>query len=218
MELDTVIKKRRSIRIFQDQPVEKKVIKLLIDAAIHAPSACNIQGWKFIVVDDIKIKNKLVDFGGAQTIKKAPLGILVLYDNRSKEIERMDYIQSAAAAIQNLLLKATELGLGSCWICHLPTNKNLRKIFKVPDHFSPIAYILLGYPQQAAKEVARKYSLDQIMNYNQFSADWPSHKINKFNLMLNKILVKIYYLAPNLLKKRLLNKILDKKFVKKFDN
>lgn len=218
MDIYEVIKNRRSIRIFQDKPVEKHLIEQIIEAATYAPSACNIQGWKFIVVDKPDLKDKIFDYGGSILIKKAPMGILVVYDNRTKNTEYQDYIQSAAAAIQNLHLAAINLGLGTCWNCHLPTKKRLRKLFNIPSYFSPIAYILVGYPKNQPREVQRKYTLPQIMAYNKFSSDWPTEKVNPIILLIKKILVKIYYMSPTFIKKKLLNKFLDENFVKKFEN
>ncbi|MFA6428775.1 MAG: nitroreductase family protein [Candidatus Buchananbacteria bacterium] len=218
MELLTAIKTRRSIRNFQDLEVKKEIVEKIILAATYAPSACNVQGWKFIVVDDQNLKNKLVDHGGSIIIKNAPLGILILYNNQTKNTEYFDYIQSAAAAIQNLLLAATEQGLATCWICHLPRKKTLQKIFKIPSQFSPVAYILLGYPKLTTTEVPRKHRLTEIVSYNSYNSAWPLEKNNLLLFWLKKILVKIYYLTPLFIKKSLLNKILDKNFVKKFKN
>ena len=89
----------------------------VIEAGMWAPSACNLQNWKFIVIDNQNLKEKLVDWGAAIFIKHAPMAILVLYDNRTANIEYQDHIQSAAAAIQNMLLAAISLELGTCWIC-----------------------------------------------------------------------------------------------------
>ena len=218
MELQNAIKSRRSIRNFQDKPVEKELIEKLISSATYAPSACNIQGWKFIVVDKDDLKNKLVDQGGSIVIKNAPVGILVLYDNRTQDLDYYDYIQSAAAAIQNLNLTAVDLGLGTCWVSHLPKKKDIRKIFNIPKYFSPISYVLVGYAKNELQNMSRKYNLSEIINYNQFNPDWPVEKINISVIWLKRILIKIYYLVPNIIKKKILNKLLDKKFVKKFKN
>ena len=59
MELQKAIKKRRSIRVFEERPVEKEKIEKIIDAGIQAPSACNVQGWRFIVITDQKIKDEI---------------------------------------------------------------------------------------------------------------------------------------------------------------
>jgi len=218
MELQQAIYQRRSVRGFLDKNVEREKVEQLIESGIQAPSACNRQAWKFIIVDDIDIKNKIVDFGGSILIKQAPTGILVLYQNQTLGKLYDDNIQSAAAAIENILLKAVELGLGACWICHLPKPSDLRKIFKIPNGFSPIAYILLGYPSKEAQNVSRKYSLREVMNYNEFDPNWPLENISTLSLLIKKILVKIYYLSPVWLKKLFLNKFLDKYFVKKFEN
>lgn len=217
MDTIEIIKKRRSIRGFEPDLVPQDLIKKIIEAATWAPSACNIQGWRFIVVDDQKLKDKLVELGGAATIKSAPLGILVVYDQRSKNMEYQDHIQSGAAAIQNLLLAATHYGLGSCWICQLPLKNEIRKIFKIPESFSPMAYVLLGYPEREQKEVPRLYRLDDLIGYNRFNANLSEQKLSHFNLFIYRFFRKAYYLLPGFTRKRL-NKFIDRKFVKKFDN
>jgi len=218
MDINNIIKKRRSIRRFINKEVDKQIIERIIETATHAPSACNIQGWKFIIIDNQDIKNKIVDLGGSILIKNAPIGILALYDNQTKNVEYHDDIQSASAVIQNINLIATATGLGTCWICHLPPKRKLRKLFKIPNSFSPVAYILIGYPKDEPQPMERKYALKEIICYDQFSANWPARKINFFSLWLKRILMKIYYLLPIFLKKRLFNKLIDRYFVKKFKN
>lgn len=214
----TIINSRRSVRNFTAEPVDKNLIAKIIDVATRAPSACNIQGWHFIAVDDEKIKQELVDRGGSIIIKNAPTGILVLYDNRTKDTEYNDYIQSAAAAIENLILAATYYELGSCWLCHLPTKRQLRKIFSIPSYFDPIAYILLGHKQKEPAEVPRKYKTEDLVSYNKFQPNPFYKNLSRPSTVFRKLLVKIYYLAPLFIKKRFLNKFLDKHFVKKFEN
>ena len=218
MDLIEAIKNRRSVRIFQDKSVEKNLLEELITSAALAPSACNLQGWKFIIVDEPDLKKRIVDAGGSILIGKAPLGILVLYNNQTHNVGYRDHIQSAAAAIENLLLTATDLGLGACWTCHLPRAGALRKIFGIPRSFSPIAYILVGYPQNQPRTVPRKYQLNEIMAYNRFSSAWPKLKINRLKLTIKRLLITVYDLTPTFIKKGPLNKLIDKKFVKKFDN
>ncbi|MFA5029370.1 MAG: nitroreductase family protein [Patescibacteria group bacterium] len=218
MDLIKAIKNRRSVRTFQHKPVARELIEKLIESAICAPSACNIQGWKFIVVDNQDVKKSIVDAGGSVLIEKAPLGILVLYNNRTHNVGYRDYIQSASAAIENLLLTATSEGLGACWICHLPRPGNLRKIFNIPKSFSPIAYLLLGYPENQPQAVPRKYRLDEVMAVNKFSPNWPRLKVSWLGLKIKRLLIAIYNLMPTIIKKKFLNKLVDKNFVKKFEN
>lgn len=217
-DLISSIKNRRSVRVFQDKKVDRKIIEEIIDLATHAPSACNIQGWRFIIVEDDKVKKEIVDKGGAVLIKNAPAGILVLYDNRTKNIEYMDHIQSAAAVIQNLHLIAPLFELNTCWVCHLPSKNQLKKMLKIPSHFSPIAYILIGYKKREPVKVPRKYKANDLISYNIFSSNLPVEKINRGILFTKKILIKIYHLSPHFLRKKILNKFIDKRFVKKFRN
>jgi nitroreductase len=218
MDILDAIKKRRSTRNFRPESIPDDLIKKIIEAATWAPTACNIQGWRFIVVNDPAKKEEIVNHGGAINIKDAPLGILVVYDNQTQNTAYYDYIQSGAACIENLLLAANSFGLGGCWMCNLPSHKILRKIFNIPKSFSPIAYVILGYPAGGVGEVARKYSLDALIGYNLFNPRSPQEKINVTGLFLNRILRKIYCILPLFLKKGFLNKFIDKKFVKKFKN
>lgn len=218
MDIIEAIKERRSVRRFKPDPVPGDLIRNIIEMATWAPSACNIQGWRFIVIDDQKIKEKIVDQGGAATIKAAPVGILVVYDHRTRNLEYQDYLQSAAAAIQNLLLAAHNFGLASSWICQLPLKQRLRKILKIPGSFSPMAYVLLGYPERESFEVPRKHPLDSLIGYNVFNTQAPPEEINSLKRFFSLILIKIYYHLPAFFKKRFLNKFIDRNFVKKFKN
>jgi len=217
MELENLIKTRRSIRNFTDQEVDLKLVKKIIELGTHAPSACNIQGWHFIIIKNQKIKNKIVDLGGSIIIKNAPIGILVLYDKRTKNTEYQDYIQSASAAIQNILLSAHAHNLGACWICHLPPKKELRKLFKIKKYLDPIAYIIMGHPKNEVQSVKRKYELEEIISIDKFYRKTPIETSEKY-LILKKSLYKFYQYTPLWFKKLFLNKFIDKNFVKKFKN
>ena len=213
IELKETIIKLRSIRKFSNREVPKDAIEEIVLAANWAPSACNYQLWKFIVIDDPKIKEMIFEQGGASFIKDAPVGILVLYDNRSDNLEYRDYIQSAAAAIQNMLLAATSLGIGSCWVCHLPPKSVLRRLLKIPAYFDPIAYIPLGYPLSEVKPHPRKNALNDIISWNKFTFQTQRQSI--FKLIVKRLLKRTYLYSPFFLKKAL--RPLAERFVKKFD-
>src|SRR4030042_6106215 len=110
MEFFELIKSRRSYRKFSAQPVARELIEKIIEAGTFAPSACNIQGWQFIVIDKQEIKERIFNMGGAMPIKTAPAIIFVLYDNCTTNIEYVDYVQSGAVFIQNMLLATEHLG------------------------------------------------------------------------------------------------------------
>ncbi len=214
MSLEQIIKTRRSVRNFSNKKVEKEKLEKIIEAGTWAPSHCNTQGWKFIVIDDPKIKNKIFDNGGSYVIKNAPCGILVLYDkSQTDNLEFRDYIQSSSAAIQNMLLTAHDLELGACWICHLPSKKDLKKIVGIKSPYTPIAYIALGHSNQLVVEIPRKNKLEDVYSFNNFP--WPEKK-TPIKIHLKRFLRKIYYKLPNFIKKIILP--LVDKFVKKFKN
>lgn len=213
MDLDNALKGRRSIRIYDDNLVSDDNIRLLIQAANWAPSACNLQQWKFIVINKTEIFEKMYKLGAASFVKKAKQAILVVYNNQTDNVEYEDYIQSASAAIENMLLKAYSMGIGTCWVNNLPNKKVLRKCFNIPKSYDPIALITLGYYSQVVNLRERKYDLDSLISYNQF----------EFKEIVNKswIKVKIKRLARNIYKilpcKNVLNKFVGK-LEKKFDN
>lgn len=168
MDVMDAIKKRRSVRRFLDKPVEEEKVLKLIDAARWCPTASNLQAYRFIIITEQAVKDKLVSMGSATFIKDAPLGILVLYSNETKNVEYQDYVQSASAAIQNILLAACGMGLGTCWICDLPPKDELRKLLGIPDNYDPIAYITVGYPERESGPVSRRHEIEELISRNRF--------------------------------------------------
>jgi len=217
MELKEAIFGRKSIRKFTSRPVDDSIIKELIESAIYAPSASNKQAWKFIVINNEEIKDSICERNGgvvrkgAQLISQAPAGILVLYRNdvSNNYGQYKDTIQSASAAIQNLLLAAHEKGLGGCWICKLPLQSHLRKILEIPKYYDVIAYVALGYPEEYLTEHTvrhydgsiedtakrkRKYSVDEVISYNCFSDhdnEREAYKYAKLSMLLHNMQLRV---------------------------
>lgn len=211
-----IIESRRSIRNFKDEQPDKKLLVDILDIARWAPSHCNTQNVFFIIIDDANIKKKIVDMGGSIIINKAPVGVLVLYSNYSDNQEYSDFIQSGAAVIQNMLLYAHAKGLGSCWIAHLPTKSDLRRLLNIPQYYDPIAYIILGYPHKEAREVPRKHEIEHIISYNNFMSTILEDK-SGCSWSAKRNIRRFYYKLPTSIKK-ILNPIIDRIFVKKFEN
>jgi len=193
MDLKQAVYKRRSIRKFKDKPVDKELIKKIIEYGTQAPTACNIQGWRFIIVDRYDLKKWLVDSGGPLFIQNSPIGILVLYDNRTGNLEYKDYIQSAGATIQNMVLAAYSFGLGSCWVCRLPSQATMKKIFKIPKEFDVIAYIAFGYPDFIPKPVLRKYKPEEIISTNAFKGKINTTSIKRRIYLMTPKPIKLFY-------------------------
>lgn len=215
MELKEAIYKRKSVRRFSNEKISKDKIEEIISAGCFAPSACNKRLWRYIVIDDDKIKQRIVEEGGAIFIRNSPLGILVLYGNCTDNNAYQDHIQSAAAAIQNMLLTATSLGISSCWVCHLPAKSTLRKLLNIPRYFDPVAYIVLGYPvaENSASSKKIRSSFNEVASWNRFDFKTPKPAIMRGKL--KSFFRQNYFYLPLSLKKFL--RPIAEKFVKKFD-
>lgn len=214
MDLIETIKNRRSIRVFEDRPVPDDLLTKIIEAGQWAPSACNRQDWKFIIIDSKEVKEKLLKETTAYFVGKAPLLILVIYSNRTDNLEYKDHLLTAAMAIQNMQLAAHSLGLGSCCVNNLPIKSRLRKILNIPRHYDPVSLICLGFPKVVPKPLKRKDKIDDIVCRNRFTftEDYPDIDLK---LTVKRVVRYIYYRLPASLKKLL--EPVARKFEKKFD-
>lgn len=192
------------MRFFTKRKVSRDIIKQIIEAANYAPSASNKQAWRFIVIDDQAKLKRLSDEGGAYFIKDAPLAVLVLYENIIDNVEYRDHLQSASAAIQNMHLKITSLGLGSCWVANLPSKRTVRNIFNIPNNYDPIALIVIGYPKGKQGIVPRKHKSEEIISFNNFQFKEELEPYFLYKTRVRKILRKIYFFLPFSIKKILL--------------
>lgn len=142
-----VIKKRRSIRIFTEQIIQKEAIIKLLEAASWAPSGKNGQPWKFAVItENNKLKRNLSELTVYRNlVKKAPCIILVFLD-KSISYDYVKDIQAIGASIQNMLLTAHEMGLGTCWIGEILKSKSkINEILTIDSIMELMAAIIVGY-------------------------------------------------------------------------
>lgn len=142
---------RRSVRSFRQGNIADDKIRELIRAAIYAPSAGNCQPWHFYVVKDPGIRKRVYELACRQEfLTEAPVLIIVCID-RNEGAERYGErgkalydIQNTAAAVQNILLSATDMGLGSCW-CGDFDESGLQEIFQMSSGRIPVAIVAVGY-------------------------------------------------------------------------
>lgn len=152
MELNEVMLKRRSIRKYLDKPVEEALVDVLLHAAMSGPSACNMKPWDFYVVTD---PDKLATLRKATRFTNiaAPLAIVVCGTlTRALPMQLASYwIQDCSAATENILLCATDLGLGSLWCGIHPQKKAetyVREALGLTEKQIPLNIIYLGYPAE----------------------------------------------------------------------
>ncbi len=142
---------RRSIRQFSDQDLDDACIRDLLSAAMAAPSAVAKDPWRFVVVRGQTTRNDiaaLLPNGGM--LAQAPVGIIVCGDIEAAHGGELSFLlQDCSAAIENLLLAASMLGLGACWLGVHPRQERIdgiRRILAIPDHVVPVSAIALGHP------------------------------------------------------------------------
>jgi nitroreductase len=173
MELFDVITKRRSIRTFKKTELPQATIEKLIEAARWAPSAGNVQPWAFVVASSQKTKQELAMAAyGQEDLEEASIVIVVCADEkRAAESygargKTLYCIQDTAAAIQNILLAAYSLGLGSCWIGAFKED-DIRLVIGSPKEMRPIALIPIGYPNESPPTRNRR-PVSEIMHKETF--------------------------------------------------
>ena len=212
-----IFEQRASCRTFLPEPVPMEKLKELCAYGIKAPTACNMQEWRFIILTDKKRMEELVTRGGSKLLSMAPACILMFYAADTKNILYHDNLQSASAAVENMLLAAPQLGLGACWICNLPRPAEICKMFDVPMRYQPTAAVITGYPSKAVKPMPLHVNPDEIIGENRFPRLAVEPRYSWFKLFFSRFIVLSYRFAPLWLKRRFLNNLIDKKFTKKFD-
>ena len=178
MELKEAIYTRRAVRAFAAEPVDDKILRELIDAAIQAPSAVNAQPWSFCVVRDKAMLADISRRAKAHTLATTPAGLLshhfettlndpqfnIFYDAPALIVicSRSDNawaVENCALAAQNLMLAARAAGLGTCWIGFaqgwLRTDEG-RALLRLPAGWLPVAPIIVGHPKALPAPVPRK--------------------------------------------------------------
>ncbi|MGM0508962.1 MAG: nitroreductase family protein [Fusobacteriota bacterium] len=160
-----VIFKRRSIRKYQDKPVEEGKIEKILRAAMEAPSAGNQQPWEFLVIKDKKKLKELSAFSPyAKMVEDAALAIVLLADeDKMKHPE--NWQQDMSAATQNVLLEAVDEDLGGVWLGVAPVDSRMdyiKDMFDLPDNIKPFAVVPIGYPKGEGNKFVDRYDEDRV--------------------------------------------------------
>lgn len=176
MDLQTIIRSRRSVGAFKNEAVPTELIQSLLESAVFAPNHRKTEPWRFIVVNGdarqqyAKIRAEMVlenmqvlgeaerqkaADGTLQKFSSVPLFLLVVMKEHAKEEVREEDYAATACVVQNFLLLAWDQGLGTCW----KTFKNdarLRKFMKLADDEKVVGIVHVGYPDEAPSEGKRQ--------------------------------------------------------------
>lgn len=154
METFKAIKERRTIRSFKNKNISDSDLRKILEAGNTAPCAGKLANWRFIVVRADKDKEKLSRACFNQEWV-ADAAVLIVVCSDSERIEelfgergKMYAVQSTAAAIENMLIEATDLGIGSAWVGALDTDKVVN-VLQIPDHIDIHAIVALGYADES---------------------------------------------------------------------
>ena len=176
MQLVDLIKTRQSDRKYKDAAVDRELIVKCLEAARLAPSACNSQPWKFVVVDDAVVLPKMAEaaagMGMNKWVNQAPVIVAVVLEKmnftarigsviKDKEYSLLD----VGIAVEHFCLQAAELGLGTC-IMGWFNEKQVKKLLGIGNRRVPLL-ISLGYPEGPTRVKARK-KLDEMSCWNQY--------------------------------------------------
>lgn len=158
MDALTAIATRRSVRQFTPEPVSDEELETLLRAAMAAPSAGNQQPWRFMVTRNPDVLARMaVATQYAAPVGRAPLGIVVLADTRDNKHPGY-WVEDCSAAVENLLLAAHAIGLGTVWIGvhpHPEREAAVRELAEAPEGFAALCMIAVGHPEAPGPQVDR---------------------------------------------------------------
>ena len=165
MSVIDLLLSRRSIRKYKTEPIPQDKLEMILEAGRYAPSASNRQPWHFIVLTDLEILENL-SHGQWNTFISTSAFTLVGCAYEGSTYARKWSTVDTTIAMQNMVIAAWSLGIGSCWIGDFD-EAAVRKILHVPKDWKILALISFGYPDETPEITSRK-SLKEITGYNTF--------------------------------------------------
>jgi len=163
MDAFELIKTRRSIRKFTDEPVSDDIIYRVIESGTWAPSGMNNQPWRFAVIRDNALKAEISGLTHYSKIVKGANVLIAVFLDNSLSYDRTKDTQAIGACIQNMLLYIHSIGLGAVWLGEILKSKDrLIELVEGPKECELMAVIALGHPAEKGGRVSRKKSADAV--------------------------------------------------------
>jgi len=167
MSLLDLILSRRSIRRYETKDIPEEVLHQILEAGRQAPSAVNRQPFRFVVVNDNDLLKNLCDNLINRFVKYAPVVVVGCADIKSLLTGKWAVVDTTIA-MQNMVIAAWALGIGSCWIGACNEEK-VSKLLKIPDKWKFVALLTLGYPAEQPKP-RKKKQFEELFNFNSFQS------------------------------------------------
>lgn len=172
MDFEKVIEERFSVRKFQDKHLEKEIIDKLIHAGHVAPTGCNLQPQRILVINTDEAIDKLKRCTKCHF--DAPTAMLVCYNKEESWVRKYDGALSApvdaSIVATHIMLEAQNIGVGACWVMHFDPNA-MREAFNIPEAVEPVALLVMGYPHPDAAPIEMHSTfrpIDEVVFYDSF--------------------------------------------------
>ena len=170
MTVMEAIRLRKSVRAWEKKAVEEEKIMAVLEAARLAPSASNRQEWRFVVVRDAGVREKLVPAARGQAfVGEAPVVIACCAetDQHVMACGQLCYPIDLAIAIDHMTLAAVELGLGTCWIGAFDEGK-VKEVLGIPEGIRVVELLPLGYPADPSPKEKGRKSMDELVRWDKW--------------------------------------------------
>lgn len=166
MEFSQLVKQRHSVRAYKKTPVEDDKLQQVLEAARMAPTACNMQPFQLIVIHTTGRETELRRIYSAPWFVRAPILICACGITSQSWVRRdgVNYCDvDVTIAMDHLILAATDLGLGTCWVAAFDPAA-AREVLRLPDDVKPVAFTPLGYPDDQPGDKSRK-PMEELVRY-----------------------------------------------------
>ena len=172
MDFERIIDERYSVRSFKQEHLPKEVVDKILEAGHKAPTGCNFQPQRILVLNTDESVEKLKDCTRCHF--DAPCAMLVCH-NKDESWKRvydgaLSSPVDAAIVATHMMLSAHNEGVGVCWVMHFNPEK-MRQTYNIPDNFDPVALLVMGYPAEDAKPIDMHYKfrpMDETVFYDSF--------------------------------------------------
>ena len=172
MEFEKLIADRYSVRNFKPEHLPQEIIDKLLDAAHKAPTGCNYQPQRILILNTDESQEKLKSCTKCHF--NAPTAMLVCHNKSESWVRPYDGALSspvdAVIVATHMMLAAHDIGVGSCWVMHFDPAA-MRETFAIPADVEPVALLVMGYPAKDAKPIAMHYAsrpMDEVVVYDSF--------------------------------------------------
>jgi len=199
--IDAICTRRTSRAYDRNKVVSSDVFKWMVHHSMYAPSSCNEQRWRVLLINDKDIITELYERGSASFLKNVNQCFLLCYSNESDNNEWSDSVQSGAAFINTFSLLAHSIGIGTCWIGHIPNKSEVKRMFSMHKMYDPVALVSFGYYLSNVNMKSRKKNADEIIFLNKFESDNLFFD-NSRNTLTRSVLRYLYYKVPFFFRKK----------------